>query len=52
MSSLAISKTVDGNVAQVCEKLQEALKPAGFGILTRIDFDQKIKEKLGETMNP
>ena len=28
-------------------KTTEVLKSIGFGILTRIDFDQKIKEKLG-----
>ncbi len=31
-------------------KITEALKSIGFGILTRIDFDQKIKEKLGITL--
>ena len=28
--------------------MTKALKDQGFGILTRIDFDQKIKEKLGK----
>ncbi|NDF16131.1 DUF302 domain-containing protein [bacterium] len=32
------------------EKTTEVLKSEGFGILTRIDFDQKIKEKLGHTL--
>lgn len=50
MSSLAITKETTGTVEQVCEKVTEALKPIGFGILTRIDFDQKIKEKLNETI--
>jgi uncharacterized protein (DUF302 family) len=29
----------------------EAIKPAGFGVLTRIEFDQKIREKTGESLN-
>ena len=31
-------------------QVTQVLKEAGFGILTRIDFDQKIKEKLGITL--
>ncbi|MGZ3743924.1 MAG: DUF302 domain-containing protein [Pseudobdellovibrionaceae bacterium] len=50
MSNLAISKETTGTVDQICEKVIEAIKPIGFGILTRIDFDQKIKEKLGENI--
>ena len=50
MSQLAITKETTGTVDQVCEKVAEAIKPIGFGILTRIDFDQKMKEKLGETI--
>lgn len=47
-----ISKEVNGQIEDVCRQVTEALKPHGFGILTRIDFDQKIKEKLGETTRP
>ncbi len=50
MSQLAITKETSGTVDQVCEKVTEAIKPLGFGVLTRIDFDQKLKEKLGETI--
>jgi len=50
MSQLAIIKETTGTVDQVCEKVTEAIKPIGFGILTRIDFDQKMKEKLGEVI--
>jgi uncharacterized protein (DUF302 family) len=51
MSTLAIKKEVLGSVDEVCERVSEAIKPIGFGILTRIDFDQKIKEKLNETIS-
>ncbi|MBX3042063.1 MAG: DUF302 domain-containing protein, partial [Bdellovibrionaceae bacterium] len=37
---------------EVCNRVVEAIKPVGFGILTRIDFDKKIKEKTGNEINP
>ncbi|MCB9073167.1 MAG: DUF302 domain-containing protein [Bdellovibrionaceae bacterium] len=52
MKELAIKKNVTGNMNTVIEQLIEAIKPAGFGILTRIDFDKKIKEKLNKDMRP
>ena len=36
----------DAAITETTRVLQEN----GFGILTRIDFDQKIKEKLGHTL--
>lgn len=39
-------------LASLCEILTEELKKEGFGILTRIDFHEKMKEKLGETIAP
>lgn len=50
MSQLAITKELSINIDQAIEKTTAALKEIGFGILTRIDFDQKIKEKLAETI--
>ena len=50
MSQLAITKETAGSVDQIIERVSEAIKPIGFGVLTRIDFDQKMKEKLGETI--
>jgi uncharacterized protein (DUF302 family) len=50
MKSLAIRREVKGKVDEIVEKVTNAIKPCGFGILTRIDFDQKMKEKLGETI--
>lgn len=52
MSDLAIVKEISGRIEDVCSRVTEAIKPAGFGVLTRIDFDQKIREKLGETIKP
>jgi uncharacterized protein (DUF302 family) len=51
MGSLSIQKEMSGSVDAVCETVTNALKPIGFGILTRIDFDQKIQEKLGEKID-
>jgi uncharacterized protein (DUF302 family) len=48
MSQLAIQREVPGSPDSLSPKVEEALKQAGFGVLTRIDFDQKIQEKLGE----
>ncbi len=48
MGNLSIKKEVIGNFDEVCHRVIEAIKPIGFGVLTRIDFDQKIKEKLNE----
>ncbi|HRO67061.1 MAG TPA: DUF302 domain-containing protein [Pseudobdellovibrionaceae bacterium] len=52
MSDLALTKTVSGGMEDVCLRLTEAIKPFGFGILTRIDFDRKIKEKIGKDLKP
>jgi len=52
VNELSISKEVTGSVSQVCEQLGEDLKTIGFGVLTQINFDEKIKEKLGETIKP
>lgn len=50
MSTLAITKELNLEVEIAISRVTEAIKEAGFGILTRIDFDQKIKEKLNETL--
>ena len=39
--------TLKSDLESGIKKVTDALKSVGFGILTRIDFDQKIKEKLG-----
>lgn len=52
MSDLAISVVASGPLEDVVQRVTEAIKPAGFGILTRIDFDKKMKEKLGAEIKP
>jgi uncharacterized protein (DUF302 family) len=41
-----INKTITANFDQAIELVTEALKTEGFGILSEIDIQQKLKEKL------
>ncbi len=41
------SRTVDFNFDEAVEKTSEALKAEGFGVLSEIRLDEKLKEKLG-----
>lgn len=50
MSTLSIQRELHGRFDDIVERVSVALPTAGFGILTRVDFDQKMKEKLGETV--
>jgi uncharacterized protein (DUF302 family) len=50
MSSLSFNQTLALPLDTAIERVTESLKTRGFGILTRIDFDQKIKEKLGHAI--
>lgn len=47
MKSINLKKEISGTVEDAIVRVTEALGKQGFGILTRIDFDSKIKEKLG-----
>lgn len=47
-STLAFQKKLNMTVEQAVEKVTIVIKEYGFGVLTRIDFDQKIKEKLNK----
>ncbi|TXD52024.1 MULTISPECIES: DUF302 domain-containing protein [unclassified Polaribacter] len=40
------NKTVKGTFEEVIEKVTEALKEEGFGILTEIDIKETLKKKL------
>jgi len=40
------SKSIDGSFENVIEKVTDALKSEGFGILTEIDIKATLKEKL------
>lgn len=41
-----INKTITANFDQAIELVREALKKEGFGILSEIDIQQTLKEKL------
>jgi len=40
------SKTIDGSFENAIQKVTEALKAEGFGILTEIDIKATLKKKL------
>ena len=41
-----MNKTITANFDQAIELVTEALKAEGFGVLSEIDIQQKLKEKL------
>ena len=41
------SRTIDADFEEAIEKTREALKDEGFGVLSEIRLDEKLKEKLG-----
>ena len=45
--NLGISKTVPMPFAQAVEKTTDELKKEGFGVLTKIDIQETLKQKLG-----
>lgn len=52
MREINFKKTIPGTPNEVVEKVTQALKAQGFGVLTRIDLDEKIKEKLNKDIAP
>lgn len=52
MLSINLKKEVRGQIDEVTKRLIEKLSSQGFGVLTRIDFHDKIKEKLGKDIPP
>ncbi len=52
MGKVNFKKEFACNVETAVERVTEALKTEGFGILTRIDLHLKIKEKLGKDLLP
>lgn len=46
MSELAFEVTLDAPYAEVLDRVVEALKVEGFGVLTRIDVHDTLKQKL------
>lgn len=41
------SRTVDASFDEATKRVTEALKEEGFGVLSEIRLDEKLKEKLG-----
>lgn len=52
MSELAYEVRIDAPYAEALERVIEALKAEGFGVLTRIDVHDAFKEKLGVEFRP
>jgi uncharacterized protein (DUF302 family) len=48
--NVSVKIQAQGQLDNVYNKVSEALKVEGFGILTRIDFHDKIQEKLGKAI--
>ena len=46
MTGMAFEVTLDGPYAESLERVIEALKEEGFGVLSRIDVHDAFKEKL------
>ena len=51
MISYGFTKEINYSFDETIEKVTNELKKEGFGILTRIDVDEKFKEKLGIDFN-
>lgn len=52
MSAISFKKEIEASVEEAVHRIEQGLKSQGFGILTRIDFDKKIKEKLNKDISP
>lgn len=50
--SYYIAKTVDYNFEDAIEKTTEVLKEVGFGIITTIDMQAKLKDAINKEIKP
>jgi len=48
MNEINLKRTIESDLEGAIARTTEALKDEGFGILTRIDFHSKMKEKLNK----
>ena len=51
-NKINFKREINSNLDGAIERVTNALKNEGFGILTRIDLHSKIKEKLGKNLRP
>ena len=49
---LFFKKTISGDFLEVTAKVKEELKKQGFSVITEIDMDKKLNEKLGTNVKP
>jgi len=52
MARYGMQTTVKGSLEEVRTKVTDALKSQGFGILTEIDVQKTLKEKIGAELEP
>ncbi len=52
MTTYGMQTTVKGSLDEVRAKITEALKQQGFGILTEINVQKTLKEKIGADFEP
>jgi len=52
MADYSYARVVDGDVDSVVERVTEALKTEGFGVLTTIDVRETLKKKLDVDFRP
>ena len=52
MATYGMTTTVRGSLDEVRAKVTEALKQQGFGILTEINVQKTLKEKIGADFEP
>lgn len=46
------STTIDGTFADALNRVRDALKAEGFGIISEIDIQKTLKEKIGAEFRP
>lgn len=52
MTSINFKREIADTMEQAIARITQALAAEGFGILTRIDMDSKLKEKTGKDIIP
>ncbi len=50
--SYYFSTVLEGDFAEVLDRVREALKGEGFGVISEIDMQKTLKEKIGADLRP